>query len=164
MKQTSGLKNSNSFTSKIEESFICIHCHTMMQSSQYMGTSHRNHCTKCLWSKHVDKNNPGDRESSCKSGMEPVGLTLKHEGIDKYTGEIKLGDIMLIHICTACGEVNVNRIAADDSEESIMKVFSHSIHISPEVLHKLNQNKIELYGQNKRELIERRLFGRVTEK
>ncbi|WP_420871372.1 RNHCP domain-containing protein [Lysinibacillus xylanilyticus] len=35
--------------------------------------SFRNHCPKCLFSKHVDTV-PGDRASTCKGLMRPIGV------------------------------------------------------------------------------------------
>src|ERR1051325_10548144 len=104
-----------------EARFECCHCSLEVTPAPDMGTRHRNHCNHCLWSKHVDTA-PGDRASQCGGCMEPIGVTLKHEGTDKY-GKEKLGDVMLVHHCTTCGHININRIAADDPEDFIMSVF-----------------------------------------
>lgn len=140
-------------------SFRCAHCATVVPITPEMGTSHRNHCNTCLWSKHVDKNTSGDRASDCHAGMKPIGLTLKHEGKDKYTGEDKLGDVMLIHECAGCGDFNINRVAADDNTTEIMNVFERSAGLPSDLRHAVAASGIELYGQDKRDLIERRLFG-----
>lgn len=103
--------------------FVCIHCNTSVKVSGNIGTAHRNHCPGCLWSLHVDDLNPGDRKSDCKASMEPIGLTLKREGVDKY-GKPRIGELMIVHRCSGCGKININRIASDDSEELILHLLS----------------------------------------
>jgi hypothetical protein len=73
----------------------------------------------CLWSKHVDEAK-GDRRASCLGGMEPIGLTFKHEGHGK------VGEIMLIHHCSVCEKISINRIARDDPEHKILGIFNQS--------------------------------------
>lgn len=63
----------------------------------------RNHCPKCLYSKHVDREGPGDRASGCKGMMQPIG-------IDK---DAKKG-FVLIHECKNCGKMIRNKAAEDD--------------------------------------------------
>lgn len=137
-----------------EPYFECCHCSLEVTPNEAMGSKHRNHCTHCLWSKHVDQT-PGDRASACGGCMEPIGVTLKHEGQDKY-GKEKLGDVMLVHRCTQCGVININRIAADDPEDLIMKVFD--ISNTPEILAQLTEQNISLLTDKK--LLEEKLFGK----
>jgi hypothetical protein len=108
----------------MEASFTCCHCKAVVPSPAGAGTAHRNHCNTCLWSKHVDVV-PGDRQDPCGGCMEPIGITLKREGKDTYGNE-RLGDVMLVHRCSACGRININRIAGDDPEEKIVEVFEKS--------------------------------------
>jgi hypothetical protein len=63
--------------------------------------SYRNHCPRCLWSRHVD-NRPGDRGNRCGGAMEPVGLRLR-------PGK----GYQLVHRCARCGAESVNRLATD---------------------------------------------------
>jgi len=127
-----------------------------------MGTAHRNHCNRCLWSKHVDQA-PGDRANACMGCMEPVGVTLKREGQDKH-GKEKLGDVMLVHQCTTCGAININRIAADDPEDLIVKVFDISntqpSPLSAETLSELEKQAITLLSEKEKPLLLERLFGK----
>lgn len=143
-----------------EPYFECCHCSLEVTPSEAMGTAHRNHCNHCLWSKHVDTS-PGDRASACQGCMEPVGVTLKREGTDKY-GKEKLGDVMLVHRCTACGQINLNRIAADDPEDLIVKVFDISntqpSSLSQGTLDELRKQNISLLTDKK--ILEERLFGK----
>lgn len=53
--------------------YFCEHC-----DKKVMGGRYNNHCPFCLWSKHVDKIIPGDRESECGGMMEPIGADKKH--------------------------------------------------------------------------------------
>ncbi len=139
-----------------EPRFECCHCSLEVTPNEAMGTAHRNHCNHCLWSKHVDTT-PGDRASACLGCMEPIGVTLKHEGTDKY-GKEKLGDVMLVHRCTVCGAINLNRIAADDPEDLIMSVFEKFSSLPQEMLDELAKQNITLLTEKKN--LEERLFGK----
>ena len=57
------------FIRKIEN-FTCNNCGTFV-----VGDGYTNHCPNCLFSKHVDTS-PGDRKSSCKGLMEPIGIEI----------------------------------------------------------------------------------------
>lgn len=99
--------------------FNCSHCKQWVVINSYMGTVNRNHCNICLWSKHVDESK-GDRKAECHGGMRPIGLTFKHEGAGRQ------GEIMLIHECAGCGVISINRIAADDDNETLLCVYGES--------------------------------------
>ena len=90
----------------VEGGFTCAHCGAFAPYLSH-GTSQRNHCPHCLWSLHVDLK-PGDRQSRCKSPMEPVAIWVS-EG----------GEWRLFHRCSGCGVLKPNRIAGDDSEHAI---------------------------------------------
>lgn len=90
------------------DSFTCQHCRVTVPH-QGGGTKNRNHCPRCLWSRHVDQA-IGDRASTCLASMQPVALTLKADG----------GELMVVHHCCGCGKVSWNRLAADDNEEVIL--------------------------------------------
>ncbi|MEP7023673.1 MAG: RNHCP domain-containing protein [Actinomycetota bacterium] len=91
-------------------SFVCGHCGVDV-SLDAPGTSHRNHCPSCLWSRHLDRNAPGDRKADCPGGMEPIAVTIR--------GERRW---MLIHRCTRCGRLRMNRTAADDNVLMLMQL------------------------------------------
>lgn len=103
--------------------FRCSNCRQMVLVTDMMATAHRNHCPWCLWSLHVDTK-PGNRASDCRARMEPVGLTFKRAGFDKY-GRPRAGDVMLVHFCRGCGEININRIAGDDSLDRVWELFAN---------------------------------------
>ena len=148
---------------KLEEKkggFRCCNCGQWVPFTEFMGTKHRNHCPYCLWSKHVDLEKPGDRKSKCQAGMKPIGLTFKHEGVDKY-GRLRQGELMLIHECTSCGKISINRIAADDNEEMILKIFSESQKLESRKRNRLEREGIELLQEEAREKILAQLFGKA---
>jgi hypothetical protein len=83
--------------------FRCRHCHLDVPLDA-PGTAHRNHCPGCLWSRHLDDDHPGDRAAECGSAMEPIAICVRGDG-----------EWVLVHRCTGCDEVHLNRIAGDDS-------------------------------------------------
>ena len=94
-----------------EESFICEYCTSAVEPLQ-KGT-YRNHCPKCLYSKHVDRDGPGDRLSACKGLLKPTGLDQ----------DAKKG-FVLLYLCVKCGQTSRNRAAPDDDLIS----FTQNIH------------------------------------
>jgi len=92
----------------VNEEFICEKCN---EKNPVLKGSCRNHCRKCLFSKHVDDEVPGDRKSSCNGLMEPIE-------VDK-TG--KKGYI-LIHKCIKCGKIMKNKVANDDDFDQIVRL------------------------------------------
>lgn len=157
------MKHYNSFNSKKyrEQSwrkehnsggFKCSHCKQFVVINAQMGTANRNHCNICLWSRHVDEEK-GDRKATCRAGMEPIGLTFKHEGYNK------LGEIMLIHVCQGCTKLSINRIARDDPEFLILSIFEDSIESRIDIAKRLEANGIYLATENDRRVIDVQLFG-----
>ncbi len=147
---------------KLGKGFKCSHCTTFVPINQEMGTAHRNHCNQCLWSKHVDEKTSGDRKSTCQAGMEPIGITLKYEGLDKY-GHEKLGDVMLVHRCTGCDKYVINRIAADDPSEAIMSILNKSQALPQETKDRLQKEEVQLISIDKRKMVKERLYGKQNE-
>lgn len=86
-----------------KENFVCVNC-----GEKVAGTGYTNHCPKCLFSLHVDKDVPGDRLSKCKGEMEPVRT------------ESKGGDYIVIHKCNKCGKTTRNKATKDDDFEAIL--------------------------------------------
>ena len=144
---------------KKDKGFECAHCHQWVDCRKYIGTHFRNHCPHCFWSKHVDLEKSGDRQSLCHGQMEPVGLTFKHEGWDKY-GQPRRGELMLIHHCTGCGKTSINRIAADDKPEAILNIFQASKELDEETKKKLEKEGIKLLCEKDRKEIKTQLFGK----
>jgi hypothetical protein len=141
--------------------FNCSHCGAPVSPAELIGTRNRNHCSHCLWSKHVDLEKPGDRKSSCQALMRPIGLTFKKEALDKY-GKSKQGELMLIHQCSNpdCGKISINRIAGDDNPEVILEVFRASKILERDLKKKLEKDGIKLLTGNDEGKIRTQLFGK----
>jgi len=98
---------------KINEGFKCMHCGlTVPKANQTC----RNHCTKCLYSLHVDDNDPGDRASECGGLMAPLA-------IDKSG---KKG-FMIFHKCLECGKMTKNKVADDDDMEEVINLSANPL-------------------------------------
>ena len=91
----------------IDEEFICENCGYNVKK---LGYSCRNHCPKCLYSKHVDIN-PGDREESCHGLLVPIGLEISS----------KKGYIIIFK-CKKCGAIRKNKVAEDDNMDLIISL------------------------------------------
>lgn len=91
---------------KNDDSFVCEYCGFHVDK---LGYTTRDHCPKCLYSKHLDIN-PGDRENKCHGLLKPVG-------IEKYKDTYKI-----IYKCIKCGEMHKNVMASDDSIDEIIKI------------------------------------------
>jgi len=140
-----------------EKEFYCINCRRKVFPSRLIGTAHRNHCPYCLYSLDVDLE-PGDRKSKCLGRMEPIGLTLKHEGEkDKY-GRQRVGELMIVHQCLGCKKISINRIAGDDISEAIIGVFEKSKKLSSSELEVLREKGIAVLMSG--EEVRKQLFGR----
>jgi DNA-directed RNA polymerase subunit M/transcription elongation factor TFIIS len=84
---------------KVDESFICENCGYEVPAS--LEGSCRNHCPKCLYSKHLDIN-PGDRLSKCGGLMKPFDI------------EKKNGVFRILHKCIKCGYERWNKCSSED--------------------------------------------------
>jgi hypothetical protein len=144
--------------------FTCRHCGRFVSANRALsGVAHRNHCPICLFSRHVDLFEAGDRLCACKGLMAPIGLTFK-QSRDKYTPEGR-GELMLVHRCQACGAFSINRIAADDAPHSLWEAFADSHEVDSGVLSRCRQNGIRMLCTADASLVWARLFGpaeRVT--
>lgn len=63
---------------------------------------------------------PGDRKADCPGGMEPIAVTVRGEG-----------RWMLIHRCTRCGRLRLNRTAADDNVLLLMQLAALPLTMPP---------------------------------
>ena len=91
--------------------FTCLRCG--LEVEPLSNGSYRNHCPDCLYSQHLDVA-PGDRASSCKGVMEPVGT--RHRS-DK--------GLQILHRCMTCGAVRANRIASDTIQPDDWEILLH---------------------------------------
>ncbi len=147
----------------INADFTCKYCGRAISACTLVsGVVHRNHCPYCLRSRHVDLYEAGDRLCACKSLMAPVGLTLKRSR-DKYA-QRRGGEVMLLHRCTHCGEIAINRIAADDDPAKILALIKENRGSKyPQLGEQCRNQGIRLLNLHDRSLVLTRLFGKDGE-
>ena len=101
-----------------DSEFLCRRCRRGVSPDPY-GSRHRNHCSWCLWSVHVDEN-PGDRASTCGGLLEPIAVWVKQDG-----------EWAVVHRCTICGQLKTNRIAGDDNPWSLIALAAKALSQPP---------------------------------
>jgi hypothetical protein len=139
--------------------FHCLHCRRLISDDPRRSrVQNRNHCPCCLWSRHVDLTQAGDRLSACKAQMEPVGLALK-QSVRRY-GPPNGGELMLIHRCIECGKLSINRLAADDFGETLLEIFERSRKMAPFIRRQLADGGILALRAADLAIVEVRLFGK----
>lgn len=89
---------------KNKEDFICENC-----SFENKGNGYTNHCSMCLFSKHVD-NDPGDRLNMCGGLMEPIYVSYANK------------DTYVIHKCLKCSFEKRNLLNNTDSVDTMIQV------------------------------------------
>jgi hypothetical protein len=140
------------------QNFKCRQCGFFVTANRELsGVNNRNHCPRCLWSRHMDLHTAGDRKSECLSRMEPIGLTYKQT--NKRYGQNDQGELMLIHRCTGCDKVSINRIAADDDIQAISRVFGKSLLLELDVREILNEEGVSMLGAHESSRVYRQLIG-----
>ncbi len=156
--KTDSPRTSRSHGSDRKKEFKCANCGAMVSlNREVSGVNNRNHCPYCLWSRHLDQRKPGDRLSTCRGRMEPVGLTVKHT-LKRYQAE-KQGELMLIHRCAACGKLSINRIAGDDNAILLNDLFLHSQWMPLQLTERLAAEGILPLGPRDFTLVQSQLFG-----
>jgi predicted RNA-binding Zn-ribbon protein involved in translation (DUF1610 family) len=116
-----------------ETHFRCVNCGSVVTTDKELaGVNNRNHCPNCLWSKHVDEFKIGDRKATCGARMRPIGLTVK-KNHKKYVTNAH-GELMLIHHCTGCGKLSINRIASDDSTGALIALYRQAGELANDLL------------------------------
>src|SRR5687767_13409323 len=142
--------------------FKCAHCRVVVPSAHVVsGVNNRNHCPYCLWSCHLDLYAAGDRLSACKAPMRAIGLTMK-AGRNKYQPDSR-GELMLIHQCTDCGALSINRIAADDDSDTVIAVFQESLGLGYQVHRLCQENGIVLLQAEDTGIVHTQLYGNSVE-
>jgi hypothetical protein len=142
--------------------FRCARCHVIVPSTHLIsGVNNRNHCPYCLWSCHLDLYAAGDRLSACKASMKPIGLTMKN-GRNKYQREAR-GELMLIHQCTVCRALSINRIAADDDAGTVLAVFRESLVLRHLTDALCQENGIVMLKTKDTKIVYTQLYGHGSE-
>ncbi len=93
---------------EIDEGFKCENCGEEVKP---LGYSCRNHCPKCLYSKHVDIN-PGDREETCHGLLKPIDVEINS----------KKGYVIVFK-CVKCGQIRKNKMAEDDDMDKVYEIL-----------------------------------------
>ena len=96
------------------ESFVCGNCRSVVPPVT-LGGKNRNHCHRCLHSRHVDIV-AGDRRSPCRGLMQPIAIWVKPDG-----------EWSILHRCSRCGIIRANRIAADDDEDVLLRLSLRAV-------------------------------------
>ena len=144
--------------SQEQAGFQCKHCQAHVSTAVSLSAvQNRNHCPYCLWSRHLDWLEPGDRLSACKSPMRPIGLTVKATRNKYGPGG---GELMLIHVCVECEKLSINRIAADDDPDKIYAVFETSLRFGALSKNRLEADGIKALEAGEEGLVRAQLFGR----
>lgn len=142
--------------------FRCAHCHALVSSAHLLsGVNNRNHCPYCLWSCHLDLFAAGDRLSACKAPMKPMGLTMK-KSRNKYQRDLR-GELMLVHQCTGCEALSINRIAADDDSETVLAVFQESLKPGQFTYARCQGYGILLLSEHDMDVVRAQLYGYAAE-
>ena len=84
-----------------KEDFVCEECELCVY-----GDGYRNHCPKCLVSKHVDEN-PGDRAAECGGLMDVTDVAMDH------------GKVVFTHTGRPSGHQKKNKAHVDDDMQAI---------------------------------------------
>ena len=149
------------FQIDINADFKCHHCGAYVSASRALaGVANRNHCPYCLWSRHLDLLEAGDRLAACKAPMRPVGLTMKNSR-NKYA-RIGSGELMLVHLCTDCQRISINRIASDDIPQAIVEVFEASLTTPIKLKQQIITDGVNLLGDQSFDIVCQQLYGQTT--
>ena len=97
------------FIRKIED-FICEKC-----GEKIKGDGYTDHCSKCLWGKHVDEIIPGDRMSSCGALMEPQ-RAIYEKGVFK-----------IFYKCSKCNHQFWVKEGKGDNREELLRLTESSL-------------------------------------
>ena len=144
-----------------EDGFLCKQCKAFVSSASFLsGVQNRNHCPYCLYSRHLDLYEAGDRLSACKSPMKPIGLTTKVSRKKYGTGH---GELMLVHLCIDCDRLSINRIAADDDFETIVALYKYSLLMDDSLQRRLKAEGINILDTAGTAIIQAQMFGSRTE-
>jgi len=125
----------------MNDTYRCLQCGNLVSTSRMQaGVNNRNHCPCCLWSRHLDLHTAGDRLSACRGMMQPVGLTCK------VSAGSKNGELMIVHRCTGCGKLSLNRIAADDLASALLELLD-GLYLDAGMQHVLADTGISLLNR-----------------
>lgn len=141
-----------------DQNFTCVNCgFAVVTTRGRAGVNNRNHCPRCLHSRHVDLTKPGDRAAGCRSRMLPVGLTVK-QTLKRYA-PASAGELMLVHRCAGCGKLSINRLAADDDAYVVYRIFQGSRTLSADLREQIGVEGVILLESRDLTTVYSQLFG-----
>jgi hypothetical protein len=70
---------------------------------------------------------------------------------------------MLIHQCTECKSLSINRIAADDDSETVLAVFQESLALGHQMQILCQENGIVMLKAEDSRLVQTQLYGHPSE-
>jgi hypothetical protein len=89
--------------------------------------------------------------------MRPIGLTMKN-GRNKYRLDQR-GELMLVHECSECSSLSINRIAADDDPATIIAIFQAS---TENPIHtRCDENGIRMLEAHEVDIVYKQLYGSI---
>jgi DNA-directed RNA polymerase subunit RPC12/RpoP len=91
---------------KVVEDFVCMICG---EKNKGQGTT--DHCFACLWGRHVDYLEPGDRLSPCKGTMKPI------------RSQYLKGKIRISYKCQECSHRFVVDSSNRDNRELLLELM-----------------------------------------
>ncbi|HEY0221139.1 MAG TPA: RNHCP domain-containing protein [Candidatus Paceibacterota bacterium] len=95
------------FIKKVEN-FTCEKCGFFVG-----GNGYTNHCSQCLWSKHVDIF-PGDRAEECGGMMQPIDVSKSGK------------EYIIMHKCIKCGKEKPNKAVKGDDFQMIIQISAEN--------------------------------------
>jgi hypothetical protein len=84
------------------------------------------------------------------------------KGKNKYQRGLH-GELMLIHECTDCQTLCINRIAADDDSATVLAVFESSLTLTLQVQARCRENGIVILTSTDTEIVQVQLYGHRVE-
>lgn len=90
------------------EDFTCGNCQHLQH-----GDGYTNHCSECLWSKHVDVR-PGDRAADCSGLMTPI------------TADVRGTEYRVLQRCQLCDHERWNKVRDTDNFQVVLHLTSQA--------------------------------------
>jgi hypothetical protein len=92
--------------------------------------------------------------------MKPIGLTIKSTWKRYGHGQ---GELMLIHLCTECENLSINRIATDDDPQALFDIYEDSFRVDTSTRVRLVADDIHILDKSDSDTVRVNLFGQAAE-
>ncbi len=70
------------------------------------------------------------------------------------------GEIMIVHVCTACGAISCNRVAGDDNPFAVINILNELETIESIILDNIKKKRIDLLSPDDEPIVGTALLGR----